>query len=57
MFWMILRLLFGTLKVLQEVLAEVPGNPELTELLTSLARALGGNEGVKNLVSLESKSF
>ena len=43
MFWMILRQLFGVLKVLQEVLAEVPGNPELIEVLTSLARALGGN--------------
>ena len=43
LFWMILRLLFGALKVLQEVLAEVLGNPELTALLTSLARMLGGN--------------
>ena len=30
-------------RVLQEVLAEVPGNPELTALLTSLARTLEGN--------------
>ena len=43
MFQMILMLLFGALKVLQEVLAEVLGNPELTALLTSLARTLEGN--------------
>lgn len=43
MFWIILRLLFGALKVLQEVLAEVLGNPELTALLTSLARTLEEN--------------
>ena len=43
MFWMILRLLFGVLKVLKEVLAKVLGNPELTALLTSLARTLEGN--------------